>query len=154
MENLYDAAYCTPFQQSADSATRQSWQDWNNSKIIPTVGNSIYARVAYLADMVSSAVIFPFALIGTVFGTIQAAFFCSTDRATWLSDSYSLAYQKLDRFFISAVGVISPGVALHFQGRSILPLALGTGAIALASFATLRHPPIRASFQIKDLKFW
>lgn len=145
MENLH----VTPFQKSADSATQKSWDSWAKSEMLGSLGHAMYARLGYLVDLISSIVIIPLALIGSAFGLVQALFIWSAQKATVLNDSYALFKTRIERLFKSALGVITPAGAYHFQHRTILPMVVGGAAFAAASYVVLKHPP-----QKMDWKFW
>ena len=139
---MLESLKLTPFQESADNACQASWNNWENSEIFPSIGNSLYARLGYLVDMVASVVLIPFALIGCVFGTFQAIFLWDESRATLLTDSYTLFIRKIERLFTSALGaVISPALGLYFRDRAIRPMAIGLILTGLASYMVLKSPP-------------
>lgn len=144
----------TPFQQSADSAATKSQDAWQQGDMANAAVYSIFARLNYLADMISSIVILPISLIGTAFGTAQALFIMSTSKATYLNSSYELTRVRFHRLFASGVGVLSPAAGLHFKDRSIIPMVVGAGVFGVASYMVLKNPPQKLDFSLKSWQFW
>lgn len=145
----------TPMQTSAENAVEESWQNWQKGEVLSMIGNSLYARAAYLADMIASIVILPFALIAVAFGSFQAMFLCSVDKANFLTQSNHMLVTKLHRLFASALGaVVSPGMAHYFERRNILPMATGLVVSGGLSYMVLRYQPEKANLLDRIKNFW
>lgn len=131
----------TPFQRAGDMAMKYSWLNWENGRYFASLDKSLYARFAYLADLVASVVLLPLALINMPLGIGQALFRWDVE-ATHLQFSTRLLEAKVERLFASLLGAfVSPGCAYYFQNRKITPMVFGVVTTGIASYMIINNHP-------------
>ena len=144
-----DFVAVTPFQTFGDKHMADSWKAWKEDKINASWGHSFIAHFGYLADLVVSVVIIPFALIGTMFGLLHAAYMWSEKKSELYQNSVRLLHSKTHRLFTSLLGVFTPAGAYSYRNRSILPEAGVVLAISLVGYFFMSNSPNKLGLDSK-----
>jgi len=97
---------------------------WEANKPLQSIGYSLSARVAYLAETTVKAVILPFAILRVTFATTLALLTWN-----WKGELFQSSYQFIsgtsNHLFLSLFGaVISPALAHKYRDANITPFII------------------------------
>lgn len=120
----------------ANDCVKASWEKWERGDYISSLLDTVPARLAYLCDVVATAVIFVFATIALVFGLVLGALSCGQETSL-ISSSWNCIKKTTNHFYLSIIGsILSPALAhkwkdsdigLYIVGLRIIAVCVGGG---------------------------
>lgn len=154
MNSAYASLLKTPFQTLADRQVDSAWEKWKTNNLGESWRHNLVAHLYYLADLVASLVILPFAALGVVFTSLQGLYTWNYE-ASLFAASRKLCLAKFNRLFISALGAtFSPSGARYYKDEDISFFSLTVITGIIATYVFIKHPPNRFSIDSKGrLKF-
>lgn len=116
----------------ANKCMETSWKEHAKGNRMQSWGRTVPARFAYLTDVIINAVVGPFAITASIFMGMIAFATCNCKNKTILA-TRAYAAERTKHFFVSFVGVISPGLAHKYENANIFYYVLIVPAIAMAA---------------------
>jgi len=115
--------------QFANKAVAKSWQAWEKGNYATCFGHTLPARFWYVADIIVNIVMLPVAIISVTFGFVLAVATCNFKNPFFLRTIHYIL-ERTNHLCISAVGLLSPGLAHKYRDAKFPGKIVAAGELA------------------------
>ncbi len=117
--------------EKANNYMQSSETQWREGSKFESLKFSFSARAFYLADVIINTVRLPFALLETLFAVLHSCVKWNW-KSEYLHGSYTFLLERSNHFFLSAFGILLPGISHTYRDANLTPYIVAARIIIIS----------------------